>query len=326
MNRLYRIRIRPRAAWRTPWQADTLSGLLCWMCARTEGETVLRNEILNPMLAGAPPFVLSDAFPGDMFPVPLAARLRSWPAQDRKLVKRATWLSAEAFQRFRAGATLTLNDLIQAPLIRTNAQTHNMISRVSSSTGAEGSLFTAHEYCFGADDAALTGDWLSVYLRVRAGFEDRLLALFEELSITGFGADASVGKGAFGFPESQPRLEPVDHLASLPPAADGVITLSTFQPAVKDPTAGAWQSFTKFAKLGPGLGLVDVRKKPLVLTRPGACWAWSAHAVFLGRAIPMDEFLPAATTADLRDRGFEVLHPAFGLAVPCSLGRDWYDD
>src|SRR5260370_34908602 len=62
---LYRFRLVPESPWRTPWQSDTLAGLLCWMCARTDGDTVLRQQIIEPALPGRPPFVLSDAFPGD---------------------------------------------------------------------------------------------------------------------------------------------------------------------------------------------------------------------------------------------------------------------
>ena len=49
---LYRFRLIPESPWRTPWQSDTLAGLLCWMCARTEGDTVLRRQIIEPALAG----------------------------------------------------------------------------------------------------------------------------------------------------------------------------------------------------------------------------------------------------------------------------------
>jgi len=94
---LYRFRLVPESPWRTPWQSDTLAGLLCWMCARTEGDTVLGQQIIEPALSGRPPFVLSDAFPGDWFPVPAAVRLAECPVEQRKTVKRAKWLSQKSF-------------------------------------------------------------------------------------------------------------------------------------------------------------------------------------------------------------------------------------
>ena len=44
MNPLHRITLTPRSPWRTPWQADTLFGMLCWACARAEGPAALRGE------------------------------------------------------------------------------------------------------------------------------------------------------------------------------------------------------------------------------------------------------------------------------------------
>ena len=87
---LYRFRIVPESAWRTPWQSDTFSGLLCGAIARLDGNEVLRREVIEPALAGRPPFVVSDAFPGDRLPVPAFIRLfPSWPPDERKAVKRA---------------------------------------------------------------------------------------------------------------------------------------------------------------------------------------------------------------------------------------------
>jgi CRISPR-associated protein Csm4 len=326
MNRLHRLRLRPRSAWRTPWQADTLAGMLCWMCARTEGEGVLRAEILDPMLGGAPPFVLSDAFPGDLLPVPAAVRLLPRAPDAHKSVKRARWISREAHARACAGGEVAVEELVAEPPIAEHGHTRNTLSRLTDTTGEEGSLFTHPEYRIDTSHAALAGaDWLSVYVRVREGFEDHLLGLFHELACAGFGADASVGKGAFDFPEGEPELEPAEWLAPSPDDADAAVVLSTFQPAPADPVEGFWESFVKHGKLGPDFGVGDVRKNPLLLCRPGACF-WTREArPFLGRAVAMDELLPAAAAAALRDRSVEVVHPAFGLAVPARLGAVSHD-
>lgn len=320
MNRLFRLRLRPRSPWRTPWQADTLSGMLCWMCARMEGGQTLRAEILEPMLAGEPPFVLSDAFPGNLLPVPLVVRLLPWPPEARKAVKRARWLSAAAFRRAIVGEALTLDDLVmESPLVE-HGHTRNTLGRLNDTTGDGGSLFTHPEHRLAPGHPTLAGaDWLSVYVRVQPAFEARLLELCAELATVGFGADASVGKGAFAFPDGTPELEPRDELGSSPPEANGAVTLSTFQPAARDPATGFWESFTKHGKLGPDFGLEDVRKHPLLLCRPGACFRMEKPLPFLGRAVPMDELLPAAGAEALRERGAEIVHPAFGLAIPATF-------
>jgi CRISPR-associated protein Csm4 len=307
---LYRLRIKPLSAWRTPWQSDTLAGLLCWTCARCLGEDVLRNEILDPAEAGRPPFVLSDAFPGDLLPVPLSVRLHDWPADQRKSVKRARWVSSQSFERLQRGGEPALDDLISDSPIRAAAQTRNTLSRSTKTTGDPGSLFSADESLL-ADSVS----YLSVYVHVADGFQKRLLQLFQLLAQSGFGSDASIGKGQF---EIDPQLEPPPQLDDIP-AANAVVVLSTFQPAPHDPTDGYWEAFTKYGKLGPDFGLDNVFKRPLVLFRSGAVFRTPQPRPFLGRAVPMAELLCPSTAAALADRDVRICHMALGLAVPWQL-------
>lgn len=101
--KLFRIQLRPRSPWRTPWQADTLLGALCATAARVHGADFLRAQLIDPMHAGQPPFVLSDAFPGDLLPLPVAARRAAPPPDaDRKAIKRGRWLAREDFLVLRA--------------------------------------------------------------------------------------------------------------------------------------------------------------------------------------------------------------------------------
>ena len=129
---LYTIKIRPRSPWRTPWQADTLMGALCTTCARCLGVEVLRAKLIDPMREGSPPFVLSDAFPGDLLPIPTTLRLAELPAGvDVKVVKRAKWLSSADFRNACLGEQLAshafLPDLVLSAVSR-----HNTLSRTSA--------------------------------------------------------------------------------------------------------------------------------------------------------------------------------------------------
>src|SRR5690554_6662341 len=82
---------------------------------------------------------------------------------------------------------------------------------------------------------------------VRPRARELLLYLFDELACVGFGADVGIGKGAFGFPNGVPELEPVDLFQSDRRSGDKtLIVLSTFQPGPEDPTRGVWESFVKF--------------------------------------------------------------------------------
>lgn len=303
---LYRLRLRPTSPWRTPWQSDTLSGMLCWAAARRDGPDCLARDILQPALQGQPPFVLSDAFPGDLLPVPMTVRLQPWSAEQRKPVKRARWLSSAVFVRAQQGEMLTTNDLLSDDGIHSFVQLRNTIGRTSNSTSDGGGLFG--DRLFAIDGHAE----LSIYLRVTDDFADRLLSLFRELEQTGFGSDSSIGKGQFELASELESLPKLDSIRD----ANGVFVLSTFQPGPTDPTAGYWEAFTKYGKLGPDFGLENVFKRPQVMLQPGACFRGAMSRGWLGRAIPMTDLLAPAVSATLSDRGCFVAQFAFGLVIP----------
>lgn len=304
---LYRFRLIPESPWRTPWQSDTLAGLLCWMCARTEGETVLRQQIIEPALANRPPFVVSDAFPCDWLPVPAAVRLLHSPVEQRKAVKRAKWLSQKSFQRLQRGELLTMSELIQDSGIREYTQLRNTIGRLSNTTMESGGLFPTQESVLDKDVKHLT-----IYARVEPEFVEPFWRLVQELAHWGFGSDRSAGKGQFRLASV---LEPANELDAAADA-DACVVLSTFQPAASDPTDGTWEAFTKYGKLGPDFGLENVFKRPTIIFRSGACFRGQAACGWMGRAIPMHEFLAEDVNDHLNDRGVSVVHWAFGLCVP----------
>lgn len=322
---LYRLKLRPLSPWRTPWQADTLAGMLCWACARTEGSDILWQQILEPALRGAPPFVLSDAFPGELLPLPEFVRLQDhWPSDQLKAVRKARWLQQEAFRRAQAGQSLSLVDLPADEPLKPHAHTRNMLDRLTNTTAAGGQLFTLPEYWLEEKSTSSSAaSYLSVYVRLAPGFEEKLLALFTEVSETGFGADASVGKGQFELLSGLEPMSQLDEIAAsngvLDETRNGLIALSTFQPSESDPTDGGWQAFTKFGKLGPDFGLENVFKRPLVMLRPGAFFRSTQVHPVLGRAIPMDQLLSPDACQQPRDKGAEIAHLAFGLAVPAHI-------
>jgi CRISPR-associated protein Csm4 len=309
---LYRFRLVPESPWRTPWQSDTLAGLLCWMCARTEGDTVLGQLVIEPALDGRPPFVLSDAFPGDWLPVPAAVRLLDSPAEQRKTVKRAKWLSQKSFARLQRGELPAMSDLIHDSGIHEYTQIRNTIGRSSNTTTDGGGLFPTQESVLDKNV-----NYLTIYAHVEPGFVDPFWRLVQELAHWGFGSDRSAGKGQFRVGS---ELEPANELDA-PADADGCVVLSTFQPAAGDPTDGAWEAFTKYGKLGPDFGLQNVFKRPMIVFRPGACFRGQANRSWVGRAIPMHELLAEDVIGHLNGRGASVVHWAFGLCVPLNSPR-----
>jgi len=312
--RLYRLQIRPLSPWRTPWQADTLTGLLLATCARNLGEEILRTQLIEPMQAGKPPFVLSDAFPRDLLPLPALARLQHWPADHHKQIKRAKWITPAGFAKVRRGENASLDDVCTVAPIASDLSRHNTLDRDNDSSLEGQGPFARLDYY--VNDHHPGADYLTIYIRVHRDALELLGELFDLLSQGGFGADVATGRGQFTFVSG---LEPVSSLEGDHAHANGLICLSTFQPASGDPTDGCWETFAKFAKLGPDLGLEDVRKNTLIMFRPGACFQGGVGKAFLGRALPMDLVLPPQATALLRDRAVNMIHPAFGLALSASL-------
>lgn len=304
---LYRFHIIPESPWLTPWQSDTLAGLLCWACAHTEGDVALQRDVITPALAGQPPFALSDAFPNDWLPVPHMVRLANWPPDQRKTVKQARWLPQASFERFQNGAIPDITDLISESGVKEYIQLRNSIGRATNTTSHGGQLFPLEETVMAKESGFLT-----VYVRVQDGLKTRFWQWVKELASWGFGADRSVGKGQFRL---NSELEPFSNFDKVIDA-NGSIVLSTFQPTPGDPADGAWESFTKYGKLGPDYGLENVFKRPLILLRPGACFRSSQPYEWYGRAIPMSELLAPDVVTELMGRGKSIVQWAFGLSVP----------
>lgn len=327
---LYRLKLRPRSPWRTPWQADTLTGMLLATCARTHGPDVLRSLLIDPMLAGDPPFVLSDALPGDLLPFPITLRLGDWPqGTDFKALKRACWLEPDHFQTARTGHRPPFDTLIpDAAIFKDHTRQHNTLSRDTDATftAEQGGGIYQRPETFLLDSPDSARDHLSLYFRIldpdRQAAGDLLLDLLHELSLTGFGADTSTGRGQFDITDDPQPMPALDSLPSdAARSANAVISLSTFQPGLADPTDGYWDAFPKFGKLGPELASLagDHRKNTLILFKPGACFRTDPNRPFMGRAVPMHELLPESTTTQLHQRQVNIIHPAFGLCVPASL-------
>lgn len=312
--KLYRLKILPRSPWRTPWHADTLYGMLCVTLARHAGMETLQKTILEPALAGQPPFVLSDAFPGDLLPIPVSLRLRNWPANVRKKIKKARWLTPVAFRAAQAGEEIAGEDMLPDTALSSHVRPHVTPARTSDESG-EGTLRWEREEVLMGVSPGSSENVLSIYVRAQEDRQALVLSLFQLLSATGYGADASIGQGQF---EVVSALEPVDWLDAQS-ALSGIVSLSTFQPEAHDPTEGCWELLVKYGKLGPDFGINNVFKRPLVLFRAGACFAHASGRKFLGRALEAGEFLEDEVCRNLSERAIAPVHIAFGLAVPFAM-------
>ncbi len=315
--KLIRFRLALKGSWRTPWQADTLTGALAAVAARMYGASWVEQELLAPWREAVPPFVLSDACPGDLLPAPaLLSLLDAWPEEARKQVKKAAWLTRKQFADVQAGRPPRLPELVSpeagfAPedtVFQPKVRFRNSLDRLTDTTANTGSLFSV-----GTRVLAKGVSNLSLYARIAPGTESLLRSLLASLGEAGFGADAAIGFGHFSLAEGWDDASWLDEVEG----ANGWVSLSTFQPAPTDSTVGYWQSLVKYGKLGPDFGVEDVFKRPQWMLRPGACFRRDDQPRdWYGRLIETNEMLAAKAVSELAAQGVRPVHPAFALAVP----------
>lgn len=259
-----RFCLRPLAPWATPWQADTLFGALCWELVHSAGEDAL-SRLLGRFRQGPPPFLLSDAFPGDLLPRPLCAI----PEADAGAVAEANewhparWLTRAQFVAVREGQSYAL------PLPRqhwwlTLRPTHASIPR----DGADPVPFSTEEYTW-LPEVPQEERFLSLYIRAEEEWLERLAVLLRSLGRSGFGKRRAIGRGAFellGPAETCDWLEPL-------PFENAFVSLSHFVPDESDPTDGWWNTLVKYPRLGSARAADSMPfKGRLVMLQPGSCF------------------------------------------------------
>ena len=310
MDTLVRVTLWPLGVWTTPWQADSLLGALAVVWSRSHGPEALRRDFLDPWLAHQPPFVISDAFPGDSLPAPasLALPVWEWPRERFKEVKNLRWLSRAGFRSSQLGMKPVLDD-VPGVDIRNHVRMRNSISRDTNTTSGDGGELFPVSY----SDLSPPNAGLTLYARATDTGLEILTEALEMLGRTGYGARATTGHGGFemeGKPAPCPEPDDV-------PGADGFVSLSTFQPSPADPVEGYWRSFVKYGKLAPEFHDVAVFKRPQVMLEPGACFRTGGppHS-FYGCAIGPDRLLSDGDRERLAHRGVHPVQAAFALAVP----------
>ena len=301
----YRLRIKPQSSFLTPWQADTIFGSLCWIIAWRDGEGALKKFLLE-YENHQPVFVLSDGMPGDLLPAPAHLPLIMTKTENRddyekaKKLKKVSWLSPEMFESIRRGNLE--NDLLEdCKTLKTFTTLHSSINRITGTTGEEGSLFELQEYAL--EKSLHT---ISIYLKIRDGWEEKVFSLCKDLSLMGYGKKKSVGKGSFKIIGDLELFETFERLED----SNGFLSLSNFVPSASDPTEGYYKTMVKYGKLGGEFTFSENPfKKPLMMLTAGAVFKVNgAVKPFYGRMVEgLSSIKP------------EVVHYGFAFAVPITL-------
>ncbi|HZU30186.1 MAG TPA: RAMP superfamily CRISPR-associated protein, partial [Candidatus Angelobacter sp.] len=207
--------MRPRAPWATSWRADSLFGAISWRWVELFPESFF--TMLDEFHTGSkPPFVLSDAFPGDCLPLPFHVAPQ-FP-QDGKKRKPPFFISQTSFRNsIQQGSDQTGEPIVKP--FRAHSRLQTSIDR-DTGAAAEGQLFET-------EITTLEGRFteISIYFRTEQ-YREQLLACFQALAITGFGKKSSTGLGAFeiiGEAEACPWLDDYS-------GANAFVSLSHFVP------------------------------------------------------------------------------------------------
>jgi CRISPR-associated protein Csm4 len=300
----YRLKLKPRSSFLTPWQADTIFGSLCWIMAWHRGKDELA-KFLNEYKDGNPAFILSDGMPGDLLPAPvnLSLVVKTDDYQKAKSLKKTTWLKPDEFEMVRKG-NFDINLYESIKPFKPFTTLHSSINRLSGTTGDKGSLFELEEYAINTKESM--ADYISVYLKIKDGYEDTVMSLFRDLSLSGYGAKKSAGKGSFdiiGGLEEFKKFVAFD-------GSNAFISLSNFVPAPDDPTEGYYKTIVKYGKLGGEYTFSsNPFKKPILMLTAGS--------VFLTNGILKQYY--GCMIKDIAPAMSEAVHYGYAFAVPISL-------
>jgi len=276
----------------TPFQADTVFGHLCWAVAHRDGDQGL-NKFLEPFLAGAPPFVLSDGFPGGWVVKPAGFEQTLNDESVKKSIKKAGYITLDDFKSFQAGKAEYHPGKVNWSR---SLATHNRIDRETGRTPerGEGGLFTLEETVIPN---------VVIYLQATDEvWKAQVAELFGLISMTGYGKKKAIGKGQF-------TVESVKECDTFggPANADGFVTLSGFCPATDDPVDGAYRTFVKYGKLGEELTFCgNPFKRPLLMVTPGS--------VFKTNGQPKEYY--GRMVKNVSKAKPEVVQYAYAFAVP----------
>jgi len=299
--------VAAKSALATPWQADTVWGHLAWALRYTRGEAAL-DAFLKRYRDGQPPLLVSDGFPDDLLPRPLAPG--GQPDTGKPLAEQVKAFDAARERRRPAYVTADgFSAYLRSEEPEGTAETpkgwgwrsvlKNQVSRTEATAGAEGgTLYPMDE---------LWWRKVTIYALADEGFVDETRALFDYLAIEGYGKRRSIGYGAV-------RSLRVEQFEGFDPPGDanGFVSLSTFVPGPDDPTDGFWNVLVKYGRLGEEYAYgPNPFKRPLVMLAAGSTFYDTPIRTFYGRLI--EGISPACP---------EVMHYGYALPVAMKLPEE----
>lgn len=274
----FQVKLKLKSWVASTWQSDTIFGHLCWGMRYNYGEDQL-EDFLRQYGTGSPPLLLSNGFPGDLLPYPLmqlpeidtslSLVEQREKFQQNKKAKSARYLTTEEFTRAINGERVMPFAEFKP---RERVTLKNQLSRLTSTTGGEGTLYNFEEYYWPE---------VTIYLKLADDFADEAKKLFQYIADSGYGKRKSVGYGQVELADFQPFAG-----FKSPAEPNGFVTLSNFVPAQNDPTSGAWKTIVKYGKMGEEYASGGHEfKKPLLMLEAGSTFYDSPYQEYYGRMV-----------------------------------------
>ncbi len=297
----YRLIIKPLSPFQTPLHSDTLFGHICWALRYLKGEAELL-KFLKAFDNDTAPLILSSGFPKDYLPMPVLRPLSIEEeemlrqkysegkctslkfAREMKSLKKVSHIQISAMEILKDDLSyyniniknLMGEILLENPKIsKTDEVWHNAKNRLTDRV-IEGKLFAKHDTFFDEETE------FNVYIEDTYFERELLCEIFDFISKSGYGADKSVGRGAF-------KYDLLDEWG-LPEAEhpNAFLTLSHYHPKEGDFKDGFYDMATKFGKIGGHWASgIDGGpfKMPLLMINPGSVFFSDSYKPFYGSLV-----------------------------------------
>lgn len=300
----HKLIITPRAPFQTPFHSDTLFGHVCWALRYLKGENELL-KVLKTFDDNNAPLILSSGFPKDFLPMPILRPLSIaeedilWQeykkdnktrldfARKMKKIRKLSYVRVsliEAIKDSLSSYNLYLRQMndetspTNKDILKTEPVEvwHNSKNRLTDRV-AEGKLFAKEDTFY------KEGMELCVYIEDTYFGTNGLNEIFDFIARSGYGADKSVGRGAFNYG----LIDGWDLPESNNPTA--FMTLSHYHPRHGDFHDGFYDTATKFGKIG-GHWAAGIDggpyKMPVLMLNPGSIFITNNQKSFYGKLIP----------------------------------------
>lgn len=284
----YLLNLTPLTAFGGALHGDTLFGQLCWTLAHRMGDATV-SQLLQGYTNNQPFAVVSDAFLAGYLPKPHLPSNYFAPLADisqRKAAKEKIWLSAAVL---KDNPSIAMNQLCNQHAksnqeIGFNSeqahQPHNSINRLSNTTGEAGFAPYQTEQHWYPQGCQLEVVVLIDTQRISA---TQIQQAFEDIGMTGYGRDASIGLGKFcvnGFTPTQlahqPKATHYLSLANVAPQGLGFHEKNSF-----------YKTFTRFGRHGSmAVSSGKPFKAPIMLATAASVFAHDhLNASYIGQGL-----------------------------------------